>query len=315
MDNIILAFRVVFPLLLMMSVGYLLRRIKITDDTSLKGMNVLVFRFFLPLLLFLNIYSLNPEEALDSDHAKLILIAVLCVFGTIVIAQLLFSRSIKDKKKCSVMIQGVFRSNLVLFGIPIAASINGEDHIGIVGLLAAIIVPLFNVLAVLLLEFYRGGKVNPRSLFISILKNPLIVASALAFLFLLLRINIPDLLLEPMNSMSKVATPLAFVVLGGTFRFSRLSGNLKHLSAVVIGKLILYPALIFSVAIVFGFRGEALVALIGIAATPTAVSSFTMAVEMNADGELAGQIVVVTSIMCIITIFCWVLFLRSFQLI
>ena len=315
MNNIILAFKVVFPLMFMMSVGYFLRKIKITDDSSLNGMNKLVFRLFLPLLLFLNIYSLKPGEAFNSANAMLILIAVLCILGTVIITQFLFSRIVKDKKKCSVMIQGIFRSNLVLFGIPIAASIYGEHHMGIVSVLAAIIVPLYNILAVILLELYRGGKVNPKTLIISIFKNPLIVASLLAFLLLIFHIRIPDLIFDSMDSMAKVATPLAFVVLGGTFRFKRLVGNLRYLSAVVIGKLILYPALIFSMAIMFGFRDEALVALIGMAASPTAVSSFTMAVEMEADGELAGQVVVVTSIMCIITIFCWVLLLRNLQLI
>ncbi len=315
MANITLAFQVVFPLMLMMSVGYLLRKIKITDESSLTVMNKLVFRVFLPLLLFLNIYSLKPEEAMNTDNAKLIIIVVFCILGTILLTNMLFSAMVHDKKKISVMIQGIFRSNLVLFGIPIAASIYGEEHIGTVSLLAAVVVPLYNTLAVIILEYYRGGKIKVKKLVHSIVKNPLIIASAIAFVFVIFKLTIPDLMLDPLSSMSKVATPLAFVVLGGTFRFSRLSGNLKHIITVVIGRLILMPALLFGIAILFGFRNEALVALIGLSATPTAVSSFTMAMEMEADGELAGQIVVITSIVCIVTIFTWVLLLRTFHFI
>jgi predicted permease len=315
MDNIILAFSVVFPLMLMMSIGYALRKMKVTDDHSLNVMNKLVFRVFLPILLFLNIYSLRPEEALNKSNAVLLAIASLCVIGTILLTHFIFPALIKDKRKCGAMIQGIFRSNLILFGIPIAASIYGEDHIGIVSLLAAVIVPLYNIMAVAVLEYYRGGKVNLKSLLLGILKNPLIIASLLAFLFLALRIDLPELLLSPLDSMSKVATPLAFVVLGGTFQFSRLAGNAKYLSTVAIGKLVLLPAVIFGLAILLGYRNEALVALIGLAASPTAVSSFTMAVEMDSDGELAGQIVIITSIACILTIFLWVLFLKTMQFI
>jgi predicted permease len=301
--------------MLQMTIGYILKRRKIVDTNSLNVMNKLVFRVFLPILLFLNIYSLKPEEALNKENGFLLLFAVLSVILIAAMMHFLFPLFIKDKKKCSVMIQGVFRSNLVLFGIPIAASVYGEDRIGIVSLLAAFIVPLFNVLAVILLEYYRGGKVNYRMVVLNILKNPLIIASAIAFILLILHIQIPEMLLSPLSSLSKVATPLAFIVLGGTFQFRRISANLKYLSTVVLAKLIFFPLAVFAVAIALGFRGEALVALIGVTASPTAVSSFTMAVEMDADGELAGQIVIFTSIISIITIFAFVYLLKVLQFI
>lgn len=315
MDNIILAFEVVFPLMLMMIVGYAIQRFKIVDGASFNAMNRLVFRVFLPLLLFLNIYSLRPEEAFNTDNTMLLYMTVICILGAIVITHFLIPVFVKDKKKISVMIQGIFRSNLVIFGIPIAASVYGSDHIGIVTLMAAIIVPLYNLLAVMVLEYYRGGKINPRSLLRGILTNPLIIASLAAFLFLLLNITIPEFILSPLGSMSKAATPLAFIVLGGTFRFSCLSHNLKPLCFVTVSRLLLFPGLVFTVAIILGFRNEALVALIGAAASPTAVSSFTMALEMDADGELAGQIVIITSIASILTIFMWVLLLSTWNLI
>lgn len=315
MNNIILAFQVVFPLILMMTVGYVVRQLKITDEASLNVMNKLVFRVFLPLLLFLNIYSLKPEEALNEDNGKLLLLSALCIMGIIILTHMLFPLFIKDKKRVSVMIQGIFRSNLVIFGIPIAASIYGENRIGIVSLLAAFIVPFYNFLAVVVLEYYRGSKIKLKSLFLSIIKNPLIVASLFAFLIILLGIKLPDPLLTPLQSMSRVATPLAFVVLGGTFHFNRLVHNIKPLITVTLGRLLLFPAIIFIIAIIMGFRNESLVALIGVAASPTAVSSFTMAKEMEADDELAGQIVIITSIACIITLFFWVLVLRTMNFI
>jgi predicted permease len=298
-----------------MSVGYGLRKLKITDASSLNVMNKLVFRVFLPLLLFLNIYSMRPEDALNHENISILVITTLSVLAIVLISHLILSRTVKDRKKCSVMIQGIFRSNLVLFGIPIVTSIYGENRIGLVSILAAFIVPLFNVLAVTILEFYRGSKVSLSRIIISIFKNPLIIASIVAFLLLILRIKIPDIILSPFSSMSKVATPLAFIVLGGTFQFNRLGVNAKYLTIVTIGKLILFPGIVFAIVILLGFRNEALVALIGAISSPTAVSSFTMSVEMDADGELAGQIVVITSIACILTIFLWVLILRTLQLI
>ncbi len=311
MNNIQLAFRVVFPLMLQMSIGYILRRRKLVDTHSLDVMNKLVFRVFLPLLLFLNIYTLEPGEAFNKENVSLLLLSAFCIILIVILLHFIIPIFVHETKKSSVLIQGIFRSNLVLFGIPIAASIYGDDRIKIVSLLAAFIVPLFNILAVIVLEYYRGNKVNCLAVLINIMKNPLIIASATAFILLMLRVQIPEMILSPMASLSKVATPLAFIVLGGTFRFSQISINLKYLITIVIGKLILFPLILFTAAIALGFRGEALVALIGVAASPTAVSSFTMAVEMEADGELAGQAVIFTSIISIITIFFLVFLLKS----
>jgi len=315
LNNIILALNVVFPLLLMMSVGYFLRILKITDTPSLNVMNRIVFRVFLPLLLFLNIYSIKTDEIFNPNNSVLILLIVLCVLGITLLLHLLLPYFIKDRKKISVVIQGIFRSNLIIFGIPIAVSIYGENHIGVVSLLAAIVVPLYNVLAVIVLEYYREGVIKFKAIILGVVKNPLVLASFIGFLFLILKLHIPGLILSPLNSMSKVATPLAFVVLGGAFRFEHLSKNTKYLSLVTLSRLIFFPAFVFILAILLGFRNEALVALIGAAASPTAVSSFTMAMEMDADGELAGQIVVVTSIASILTIFIWVLLLGTWHFI
>lgn len=192
LNNIILAFSVVFPLMLMMFVGYILRRRHITDEPSLQVMNKMVFRFFLPLLLFLNIYSLKPEEAMNKANSRLLILAFLCIIGAVVLTHLILSLFIKDKKKRSVMIQGIFRSNLVIFGIPITASIYGDDRIGIVSMLAAFVVPLFNILAVVVLESYRGSRVNIKQLLIGLIKNPLIIVAFLGFLCQIIRWQIPD---------------------------------------------------------------------------------------------------------------------------
>ena len=54
-----------------------------------------------------------------------------------------------------------------------------------------------------------------------------------------------------------------------------------------------------------GFRDAAFVSLLGVFASPTAVNSFTMAQQMGGDAELAGDIVVSTSALCIVTMFAW----------
>jgi predicted permease len=68
---------------------------------------------------------------------------------------------------------------------------------------------------------------------------------------------------------------------------------------------------VISIALLLGYRNNAIVALLGAAASPSAVASFTMSKAMGSDGDLAGEIVVTTSIVSMITIFLWVLVLKN----
>ncbi|HYE11058.1 MAG TPA: AEC family transporter [Patescibacteria group bacterium] len=306
MDNLTLAINVVFPMFFMMVAGYIMRIKNLVDNHSLNIMNKLIFRVFMSILLFLNIYKMDIKEALSKENIFLILMLYTIIIAAFLIFIFTLPKFIKDKKKCSVMIQGLVRGNSILFGIPIVASIYGDDRIGLVSLLAAYLIPLFNVLGVTVLEIYRGGKVNIKKVLLGIVKNPTIVASALAFLFIFIGVKIPNLILSPLESMSKVTTPLAFIVLGGTFDFKALCNNAKYLTVVALGKLIVIPAIVFYIAYSIGIGNGEMVALLGVMTSPVAIASFSMAKEMDADGELAGQIVITTSIASIATIFFWV---------
>jgi len=306
MENLTLAINVVFPLFFMMSVGYVLKLRKIVDDHSLNVMNRAIFLVFMSVLLFLNIYKMDIREALNRDNLFLILLLYAVIISVFCISMLLVPKFVKDKKKCGVMVQGLVRGNSVLFGIPVVASIYGDDRIGTVSLLAAYLIPLFNVLGVIALEMYRGGKVNMRKILLGIAKNPTIIASTLAFILVIAGIKVPGLIFSPLESMSKVTTPLAFIVLGGTFDFKRLFINIKYLLVVAAGKLIIIPAIVFCIAYSLGISNEGMVAVLGVMTSPVAIASFTMAKEMGGDGELAGEIVITTSIASVVTIFVWV---------
>ncbi|KUO75827.1 MAG: hypothetical protein APF77_09140 [Clostridia bacterium BRH_c25] len=315
MDNLTLAINVVFPLFFMMVAGYIMRRKNWVDDHSLNIMNKLIFRVFMSILLFLNIYKMDIKEALNKENLFLILLLYMIIIAVFLISIFMLPKFVKDKKKCSVMVQGLVRGNSILFAIPIVASIYGDDHVGVVSLLSAYLIPLFNVLGVTVLEMYRGGKVDIKKILLGIAKNPTIIASTLAFLFIIVGIKIPGLILSPLESMSKVTTPLAFIVLGGTFDFKMLCNNAKYLTVVALGKLIIVPAIVFYMAYNLGIENEEMVALLGVMISPVAIASFTMAKEMDADGELAGQIVITTSVASIATIFMWVYLFGTFNII
>ena len=312
MDNLILSFNVVAPLCLVMALGYFLKYIKMFDENSLNVMNNVAFKVFLPTLLFYNVYSTNLGKVLDVNLMIFAAVSVLALF----IATYLFVPIIeKDNKKRGVMMQGIFRSNFVLFGIPVVTSLAGEGNVGTTALLIAIVVPTFNVLAVICLETFRGGKINIKKIIHGILTNPLIIAAFLGLICLILNIKLPTAIESSVKDISKIATPLSLVLLGASFSFSHVKKYLRETIIVVIAKLIVVPLIFLGISYAVGFRDIALLSLMIMFASPTAVSSFQMAKQMDADSDLASQIVVFTSAFSIVTVFTWIFVLKQFALI
>lgn len=312
MENLILSLNVVLPLFLTMALGYFLKLIGMFDKKLLDSMNNLVFKAFLPVLLFNNIYKTNLEGALN---LKLISFAFLAVIGTFLVVTFLVPLIEKDNAKRGVMIQGMFRSNFVIFGLTVASAMYDESTVGVIAILVGVIIPTFNVLAVVCLEMFRGGKLNFKQLIKGVVTNPLIIASAIGITFLFFRIQLPTAVENSVNDIAKIATPLSLILLGGSFAFKDVKKYLKPMLITVISRLAIIPGVIIPIGVWAGFRGIELLGLLLIFASPTAVSSFTMAQKMDADSDLAAQIVVFTSAFSVLSVFLWIFALKQLSLI
>ena len=312
MENLILSLNVVLPLFITISLGYFLKSLNMFDNNTLDTMNNITFKSFLPMLLFYNIYKTDLQGVFN---LKLMIFSATCVIALYLILYLIVPLIEKDNKKRGALLQGLFRSNFVIFGLPITESLFGGEKVGVAALLIAVIVPLFNILSVIALETFRGGKPDFRKISIGIIKNPLIIASCLGILTLLLKIKIPTAIEKTISDVSKIATPLSLILLGASFKFGNIKKYLKQTTIAVVGKTILTPCIILPICIIFGYRGVELSTLMIIFAAPTAISSFTMAQQMDSDSDLAGQIVVFTSAFCVVTVFMWIFILKQSHLI
>ena len=207
-------------------------------------------------------------------------------------------------------------SGCVIFGLPVLVSLCGENsNTGAVSLVIAVVVPMFNAFSVIALEVYRGGKLNFWKIAKSVASNPLILSSLLGIVLLALGVKLPEVIEKPLSDLADVATPLALVILGAEFSFRQVKSCLRQLVLGVTGRLIVMPLIFLTIAILLGFRGEELIALMVMLAAPPAVSSFTMAQQMEGDSELAGGLVVFGSLFAVLTMFVWIFALKSLMLI
>lgn len=116
---------------------------------------------------------------------------------------------------------------------------------------------------------------------------------------------------KAVKDISAMATPLAIIVLGASFEFSGIKGYKKEIIAIVLTRLVIAPLAAVPLGILAGFRGEAPVCLMIVSASPVAVSSFAMTKQMNGDENLAAQAIVITSMLCLVTLFLWIFTISS----
>lgn len=311
MESITLAVSVVFALIVYMLVGGLIRRWGILSQENFKALNGMVFRIFIPLTLFFNVYQADLKESIQGEVFGFVFAAVLVTFA---VCWITVSRMVRDGSDAATIIQGMYRSNYVLFGNYVAMSLCGKSGIALVAALAALVVPMFNILAVILFECKRGGSLHLSEIFINICKNPLVEAGVLGCVFQLLHIRIPELLLDPLMTLGEIATPLALVTLGGLLSFDSLLRHRMYLLVINVIRLVVIPLMWLTAAVLLGMRGEVLVAVLAIFASPTAVASAPMAQAMGGNGALAGEIVATTTTFCIGSIFLFVFGLSSLGL-
>lgn len=310
-SNLIVALSAVVPLFFLMSIGAFVKFQKLLTDEELKHMNRMIFRIFFCCMMFYSIYTTNLATTF---RPKLILFGACGVLAIFFLLMLIVPKIEKENKKRGVMVQAIFRSNFVLMGVPIVANIFGDENIAVSTMMIAIIVPLYNILAVFALETFRGGKFSIFPILKGVIKNPMILGAIFGGIFLILGIKIPNPILKPLGQISAATTPVALIILGASFKFGSTSEHKKQLFFCVFGRLILVPSIILTTAIFLGFRGVDFVTLIAIFGTPCAVVSFAMAQQMDGDSELAGNCVVFTSALSCFTIFLWILLFKSLNI-
>jgi predicted permease len=268
-------------------------------------------------MIFESVYQVDFKSIFD---LKLILFSV---SGTLVQFALITAGGfalMAAKKSIGSFVQGGFRSNFVILGIPLIQNLSatlGNDAVAKGSIMVSIIIPLYNVLAVIILtatSLEKSSVWNKRILF-DIAKNPLILAVLLAIPFSVSGYRLPGFIEKTIAYMSAIAVPLALLDIGYNFKFRVFVGNLQLATASSFIKIIVSPLLFTTAAYFLGFTGSSLGVIFILFASPTAVSSYIMAKNMNNDADLAANIVLLTTIGSLGTLFLGVFILKSLGMI
>lgn len=323
MDSFLFALGAVAPIVLMVLVGYFLKTIGWMNQRFAKEANKLVFRVFMPVMLFLNIYRIKSFADFEFGFILYVVIALLLIF---LVFTPLVKLVTKQKNRHGVLVQAAYRSGYSLIGIPLAESLYGAAGAIAATLLSAAVIPLFNVLAVICLADTgeEGKKPSVGKIVLDILKNPLIIGIAAGLAVVGIRalfvrwgvsFRLADVgpFMTFLQYISNLAIPMALLVLGAQFEFSAVSAMRREIIFGTVVRVVVIPLIFIGIALLFfrdKFSAAHFACFVSVFATPVAVTSVPMAQEMGGDVTLAGQLVVWSTLVSALTVFLFTFVLR-----
>lgn len=325
-DALLFSVNAVFPILLICAFGFYVRNNGTVSDEFLRNGNKFCFNYAFMAMMFSNVYQM---QSFTEIRWNVVLFAVLGVMVLFVIGLPYVIFCVPKAEQKGVMHQAFYRSNYATIGLPLAFNIAGAEGLQLASLISAFSVPLFNILGVISLSAFSDQKQEKPVLFVikSIVKNPLIQGVALGLVCVGVRPFCHDWTLANSNlrfiykaveSLGSIAPWLSLVILGGQFKFSAVKRLLKEITVSVVARCFMAPV-IGMLLVMFlpakiglpAFKPVECAALFALYAAPEAVASVAMADQMNADSELAGQILVWTALFSALSLFLFVAFFRK----
>ena len=316
LDNILFALNATIPLFIVMGVGYLIRRLKVVDQTFIKTANNFNFKVTIPALLFLDMSTADFRETFDLKFLLFCAISTCIIFfGLWGICKLVMK---KDRASVAEFVQACYRCSLAVNGMALVESISGNTRMA--GMMMLGTVPLYNIFAVILLQSESpdkslGGDNKMKNTLLGIAKNPIIISILAGFLFSLIGIKYPQIIDTSLRYVGRIGTPFALICIGADFDFKKAFGKIGKSGLAAAFKLIFLPVIFVSIAILMGFRGDQLVSILVAFAAPTTPVSFIMAKQYGHDGTITSSVVALTTLFSCFTMAVFVFVLRTLGMI
>ncbi len=304
MENLIFSLNATVPVFLMMLLGMLFRKLGWIDEAFASKMNQFVFLVPLPVLVF---HDLAAADIGDVWNFRFVAFCFLVTAASIFICAAL-SCFLKEKAQRGEFIQASYRSSAALLGIALTTNIYGDA--GLVPLMIIGSVPLYNIMAVVVLSLTSPAKDAPKqglwkSTLKGIVTNPIILGIAAGLLWSVLRLPFPPILEKTVSSLGDM---------GATFRLDKAVGQAKPAIAASLIKLVGFCVLFLPLAVRMGFREKELVAILIMLGSATTVSCYVMAKNMGHEGTLTSSAVMLTTLFSAFTITGWLFLLKSLGL-
>lgn len=301
------------PYFFLIVLGVILRKSGAIPLSFLKGANRFVFKIALPFQLFYTIAGIEGDRRSGGFMLYVLAVTVISFLVIWLVTELIY----KDKALVGTLVQGAFRGNYILLGVPLVYSVLGDAAVKTAALASVVAVPAYNILSVFILTLRgeSGKSLSLSGLMKDIFTNPLIIGIICGFPFMIFNVKIPFMFNQTLVFIGQTATPLGLLSIGGMLNFADATARLRPAIYSSVIKNLLLPVAVMTASYFLGYRGNEMMTLLVLSAAPVAISSYAMASEMGGDSALASNIMIITTFASAFVLALGIYLLKTFSLI
>ena len=309
MEHFLLCWNGIGPLLVLILLGWFLKRRRVVPEEGFAALDKLSFRILIPAMLFCNVYSADFSREFYPGAVLFMELAIAAVFLAMF---LLVPRLVPGRREeAATLVHGLCHGNLAVLGMPLMVNLFGQEQAAVYAILMACTSPLINPLMVFEHVWFKGDRLRPGELLKNMLSSPFLVGTLAGLFCNLAGLRLPDFLYTAVSGLRATASPLCLVALGGSFSFGGGRRWFRETAGCVLGRCVLLPAAVLGIAVALGFRGVVLASLLVIFCCPSAAATYSFCAGYCGSPELASQIVVYSTLFSLFSLFCWLFaFLR-----
>ncbi len=286
-----------FPVIILILLGFALKRHGLTTPAFLQTSDKLVYYIFFPVMLFWKIGGSSYERGIDWSlcFAALLALAVMFILSLLLIKVF----RISDFQAGSFA-QSCYRFNTYI-GVAVILNGFGEEGIKYFGLLIGIAIPIINVAAVTTLIWYSQESVpagkRAKIVMKALLSNPLILGCLAGIIYSHSFDGYPQFIDNSLSLLSMVTLPLALLSIGGALSFSGIRQHFFVSFLAASAKLVIFPLLGYCSLQIFGVTGTPFLVGMIFFALPTSTAIYVLSAQMHSDTELASAAILLSTLL------------------
>jgi len=289
------------PIFCIIALGFAVSRTPVSSRSVWEGLERLTYYLFFPALLISRLSATRFEAAKLLDIGLSLGLALL-VF-TLLFAGL--HRFIAERRdSLGSVYQGSIRFNTYI-GLACIEAIYGDTGLTLAALCLLVYIPVVNVLSVIALT--AQGREGNRITVVtgSVLTNPLVLACLIGTVLGLYEVDVPEIVLELLDVLSQLALPLGLLAVGAGIRFMAFGRQSWQLAVAVLGKLLVFPALVVVATQLFGVSPDLAAVLLLLTCLPAPPSAYILARQLGGDVSLMANIITLQTVVAFFTIPVW----------
>lgn len=284
-------------LVIMIGAGWFMSRTGMMDEHTNTHMSTMIVNVFNPMLILSS--AVNAVGSISLEAIGTIGLIAVGMFALFILAGMILSPFFEkdpDQKKIYQMMF-VF-SNLGFIGIPVVASILGNEYVAYVTEFLVIYTIVFYTYGVSLMD----GKFSLSSLRAMI--NPGMISGIASMLILILGIRFPDFIITAVTYLGNVTSPMALVAVGFALAHSDLKNifGQPKLYVFSVVKLLVIPLLMLPLLrLVTGDPALISVSMV-MFGMPIGNMPLILGTQKGIDGRACSAAIILTTVLCVFTI-------------